>query len=116
VYSSHRQKEVATLNKGVDMQFSKSLMVWGLMGCLAMAQAQTTLTSPLVEGQCSNGAPYKLQTYRENHQGQQVSGYAYEGPVGQGTVLSSVPLDQARRYVCKEAGIGRWLPDDGDDQ
>jgi hypothetical protein len=98
------------------MQFSKTLMALGLLSGLAMAQAQTTLTSPLMEGQCSNGAAYKLQTYQQHLAGQQVKGYAYEGPMGQGTVLSTVPLDQAKRLVCKETGVGRWLPDDGDDQ
>ena len=98
------------------MQFSKTLIALGLVAGLAVAQAQTTLTSPLVEGQCSNGAVYKLQTYQQHHAGQQVKGYAYEGPLGQGTVLSTVPLAQAKRLVCKEPGVGRWLPDDGDDQ
>lgn len=98
------------------MQFSKTLMALGLLAVWTLAQAQTTLTSHLVEGQCSNGAAYKLQTYQHHHEGQVVKGYAYEGPLGQGTVLSTVPLDQAKRQVCKEPGVGRWLPDDGDDQ
>lgn len=100
------------------MQCSKTLMALGLMAGLTLAQAQTqtTLTSPLVEGQCSNGAAYKLQTYQEHQAGQLVKGYAYEGPLGHGTVLSTVPMDRAKRLVCKEAGVGRWLPDDGDDQ
>ncbi len=98
------------------MQFSKTLIALSLLASLAVAQAQTTLTSPLVEGQCSNGVAYKLQTYQQHHAGQLVKGYAYEGPLGQGTVLSAVPMDQAKRLVCKEPGVGRWLPDDGDDQ
>lgn len=98
------------------MQFIKMLMVLVFLSGLAVAQAQTVLTSPLEEGQCSNGAAYKLQTYQQQHAGQQVKGYAYEGPLGQGTVLSTVSLDQAKRLVCKEPGVGRWLPDDGDDQ
>lgn len=63
-------------------------MAWGLMGCAAIAQAQTTQTSLMVEGQCSKGAPCKLHTNHENHGTQQVSGYVYEGPVGQGALLS----------------------------
>ena len=80
------------------------------------ARARATWTYPLMEGTCANGAPYKLQSYRVVHNEQSVTGYAYEGPLGQGTVLSSVSVEQAKRHVCKESGVGRWLPDDGDDQ
>jgi hypothetical protein len=85
-------------------------MAWGLMGCAAIAQAQTTLTSLMVEGQCIKGAPYKLHTNRENHATQQVSGYAYEGPVGQGALLSSAlwtkPVAECEKK--REVDVGCW--------
>ena len=91
------------------------LALWIAAGA-SQAQAPATWTSPLMEGTCVNGAPYKLQSCRAVHNEQSVTGYAYEGPLGQGTVLSSVSVEQAKRHVCKESGVGRWLPDDGDDQ
>lgn len=91
------------------------LALWIAAGA-SQAQAPAMWTSPLMEGTCANGAAYKLQSYRVVHNEQPVTGYAYEGPVGQGTVLSSVSVEQAKDYVCKEARVGRWLPDDGDDQ
>lgn len=100
------------------MQRINVLTAWCLLVLTAVANAQTppVWTSPLVEGQCANGVTYKLQSYRQDQDGRQVNGYAYEGPLGQGTVLSSVALDQAKRHVCKESVLSRWLPDDGDDQ
>jgi hypothetical protein len=100
------------------MQRINVLTVLGLLvlTTVTYAQTQPVWTSPLVEGQCTNGDTYKLQSYRQDQDGRQVNGYAYEGPLGQGTVLSSVALDQAKRHVCKESVLSRWLPDDGDDQ
>ena len=91
------------------------LALWIAAGA-SQALAPATWTSPLMEGTCANGAPYKLQSYRVEQSGQPADGYAYEGPLGQGTVLSSVSVDQAKRHVCKESDVGRWLTDDGDDQ
>ena len=100
------------------MQRINVLAALGLLVLTAVTNAQSppVWTSPLEVGQCANGDTYKLQSYRQDQGGLQVNGYAYEGPLGQGTVLSSVALDQAKRHVCKEEVLSRWLPDDGDDQ
>ena len=73
-----------------------------------ISQELTTLPSLRVEGQCSKGAPYKLHTNRENHATQQVSGYAYEGPVGQGALLSSALWTKlvAKFEKKQEVGVG----------
>jgi hypothetical protein len=107
-----------TTLKGIDMKHLNVLTVLALWFAAGTSQAQapTTWTSPLMEGTCTNGAPYKLQSYRVEHSEKLAVGYAYEGPLGQGTVLSSVSVEQAKRHVCKESAVGRWLPDDGDDQ
>ena len=97
------------------MNFLAALAL-GVAAAASHAQGPATWTSPLMEGKCTNGADYKLQSYRMELAGLPVNGYAYEGPLGQGTILSSVSVEQAKRLVCKEAGGGRWLPDDGDDQ
>ncbi len=100
------------------MQRINVLTTLGFLVFATVTNAQTSQvwSSPLVEGKCANGESYKLQSYRQDQGGQPVNGYAYEGPLGQGTVLSSLTLDQAKRHVCKDPGVGRWLTDDGDDQ
>jgi hypothetical protein len=108
----------STTLEGIDMKHTNVLTVlalWIAAGA-SQAQAPATWTSPLMEGTCANGAPYKLQSYRVEQSEKPAVGYAYEGPLGQGTVLSSVSVEQAKRHVCKETSAGRWLSDDGDDQ
>ena len=100
------------------MQRINALTVLALLVLSTVTNAQTSRvwSSSLIEGKCANGDSYKLQSFRQGQNGQQVNGYAYEGPLGKGSLLSSLPLEHAKRHVCKDPGVGRWLPDDGDDQ
>lgn len=82
------------------------------------AHGQTQLpgqpVTPLTQGQSQNGASYQLQQYQGQLEGKLVSVYLYEGPLGQGSIVSGVPMDEAIAHVCRQHAQKRWLPAEGD--
>jgi hypothetical protein len=63
------------------------------------------------QAQCLNGKPYQLTRIFVEMDGKVVQAYEYQGPLGKGYILSNVPYEQAKAYVCKETKA-QWLPDD----
>ena len=53
-------------------------------------------------GKCFNGEPYRLLSYQKNIAGLSQSHYDFDGPVGQGTVLSEVPPKVMAARVCRK--------------
>lgn len=64
---------------------------------------------------CKNGEVYELSRNIEDVNGKQVPIYHFRGPIGKGSVQSSVPMEVAKEFVCQENGRKRWFADDSRD-
>jgi hypothetical protein len=96
-----------------------SLML-GSAAVLSGTTAEPRLTGRLayaskIEGTCKDREHTFLMTIQHDVYGPAKYGvmnlYIYEGPLGKGSIHSSVSYEQAKTYVCKETSE-QWLPAD----
>jgi len=53
-------------------------------------------------GRCINGESYRIYSYDKNIDGHSKSFYDYEGPVGQGTVMTNASPKTLAERICRQ--------------
>lgn len=64
-------------------------------------------TEFVFQGKCASGQEYRMRAYKDVG----VDKYDYAGPMGSGTIESTIPAREAKDFVCQENGKTDWIPD-----